>query len=214
MTSPDFLIEAEAIAIGFKGHCIHHPISFVLGRKEIGVLNGANGAGKTSLLFAIVGERPLNAGTVTIANFSGCRSLSRLTRSGIRLIPQFPSMPRSLTVSDVARVWSGTVDYAQSERMLLEEATSLLESSTQTKIGEFSYGRRRLFEMLLAFRSAPRILIADEPFAGLDPEHVEWCCDQFESFCAAGGAALVTGHLGEKERLKSNWTITLKEESA
>jgi branched-chain amino acid transport system ATP-binding protein len=141
------------------------------------LLIGPNGAGKTTLFNVISGHFPPTAGSV---EFDGrditCQSVSRRARRGLGRTFQVASLFPHLTVWEnlliaaqapsLVRKASRTVDHDAGAA--LEQ--SGLASQRHTLVGNLAYGQQRLLEIAMALATAPRMLLLDEPMAGLTQE--------------------------------------------
>lgn len=135
-------------------------------------LLGVNGAGKTSLLGAITGQFPADAGTISWKGqrVDGRRSQPFLATLG--WLPQTLTFPQRMKVREV-------IEYAvwlkQTERSLrvgaVREAlaTSGLGELQNRRMGELSGGQQRLVGLAAATVCRPEIVLFDEPTVGLDP---------------------------------------------
>jgi len=145
---------------------------------------GPNGAGKTTLFNLITGDLPRDAGTVQLfgEEISRLKTHQRAHRGLARtyqIITLFPKDPLehnivlSLLGLSKAR-WSmfGPIErhvelYAEARRVL--ELVGLAHLA-QRPIGEVAYGEKRRVEIAMALAQKPRVLLLDEPFAGLSRE--------------------------------------------
>ena len=137
----------------------------------LGVL-GPSGAGKSTLFRALVGEIDAGAGTVTLAGEDASRwPLWRRARAGIGYIPQSPSVLWDLTVAEnlttFHRIVFNTSLAASAVHASANEVG--LGDRLDVRAGELSAGERRRLEFARAVTRPPKVLICDEPFAGVDP---------------------------------------------
>jgi len=141
---------------------------------EVVGLLGPNGAGKTTCFYMIVGLVAADAGTIVLdgTDITSDPMYTRAKR-GVGYLPQEPSVFRKLTVADNLRLvleLREDLDRAGRER----ELTSLLEELQLTHVAEqlgasLSGGERRRCEIARALAAQPRLILLDEPFAGVDP---------------------------------------------
>ena len=144
-------------------------------------LIGPNGAGKTTLINLLTGALPPTRGEVYMQEdrITSLRQHPRVKR-GLTRTFQINTLFPGLTVMESvmiailerkglgARFWRGVAGYrdeADEARALL--ATLRLERDAHTRTAELPYGRQRLVEIALALATRPRILLLDEPAAGI-----------------------------------------------
>lgn len=136
----------------------------------VGVL-GPNGAGKSTLFRTIAGEVMPSRGQVRIANRDVTREpLWRRARAGLGYVPQTPSVLFDLSVADNIRTFERAVHAPEA---VDRRASSVeLQLRLHVRASELSGGERRRLELLRALIASPKLLICDEPFAGVAPSSV------------------------------------------
>ena len=140
---------------------------------EIVGLLGPNGAGKTTTFNIVVGIVRPDSGEVLFEQeeISGLPMHER-ARAGIGYLTQEPSVFRKLTVRENILAILETCDIASKERMVrLESLLAELDLSglVDSKAYQLSGGEKRRLEITRALVTNPRLLLLDEPFAGIDP---------------------------------------------
>ncbi len=148
-------------------------VSIHVGLGEIVGLLGPNGAGKTTTFNMVVGIVRPDSGAVMFEQeeISGLPMHER-ARAGIGYLTQEPSVFRKLTVRENILAILETCDIDSSERMvrlgsLLDELD--LSGLVDSKAYQLSGGEKRRLEITRALVTNPRLLLLDEPFAGIDP---------------------------------------------
>lgn len=134
-------------------------------------LLGENGAGKTTLINIFVGILQSDGGAIQVDG-QDVRTLGKGFLSQIGYMPQYPIFYRDFTVTDFLLYMCALKDIpAQDakERVLELLATVNLLDAQDKKIGALSGGMRQRVGIVQAMLSDPKILILDEPTAGLDP---------------------------------------------
>ena len=171
--APGSKLSAQSLRKKYKARTVVEDVSFEVKSGEVVGLLGPNGAGKTTCFYMIVGLVPADGGEVYIDD-------TRLThlpmhnraRQGLSYLPQEASIFRRLTVAQNIQAvleLQGLPDDDLQNR--LEE---LLEDLHITHIRNnpaisLSGGERRRVEIARALATAPRFILLDEPFAGVDP---------------------------------------------
>jgi ABC-2 type transport system ATP-binding protein len=160
---------------------------------------GHNGAGKTTTIKSIVGILPFDSGTITIDGISVTADPIRC-KSMIAYIPDTPDLYDALTgmkylnfVSDIFKV---PLDIRK-ER--IQKYAQMLEISgdLNSQISSFSHGMKQKLAIIAAFVHAPKLLIMDEPFVGLDPRASYSVKKVMSEFCEQGNAIFFSTHVLE-----------------
>ncbi len=134
-------------------------------------LLGENGAGKTTLINTFVGILRGDSGTIRVEG-QDVRTLGKAFLSQIGYMPQYPIFYRDFTVKDFLLYMCALKDIPTHEaqnRVSELLATVNLTDAQDKKIGALSGGMRQRVGIVQAMLSDPKILILDEPTAGLDP---------------------------------------------
>ena len=149
-------------------------VSFSMESGDITGLLGPNGAGKTTSFYMIVGFIKANGGKILI-NGEDITSLPMHQRSklGLAYLPQEPSIFRKLTVEDNIMLVLETQDYLSSKERK-EKLEELLTNFGIDRIRrQYGYtlsgGERRRTEIARALATNPKLLLLDEPAAGMNP---------------------------------------------
>ena len=174
-------------------------ISFEMDNHQVTGLLGPNGAGKTTTFYMIVGFIKSNGGKI-ILNGENITPLPMYKRSrmGLSYLPQESSIFRKLTVEDnIKLVIQTRSDLNKDEKKELLE--SLLDDFGIDRVRkQFGYtlsgGERRRTEIARALASAPRFLLLDEPFAGIDPKAVYEIKQIIRKLSSRGIGILLTDH--------------------
>ncbi len=147
-------------------------------------LIGPNGAGKTTLIHQISGSLPADSGRVLLDghDITG-RSMHERVRAGLARSYQLTSLFRRFSVADnlalAVRARTGSSfrfwRQARFDRLPLEEAARIaarvdLSDRLAVAAGALAHGEQRRLEIGLALATRPRVLLLDEPLAGLGPE--------------------------------------------
>jgi ABC-2 type transport system ATP-binding protein len=164
---------------------------------EVLALLGPNGAGKTTALSLLLGLRRPDRGRVELF---GRDPRSPAARSAVGATPQESGFPPTLRIRElVDLVRAHFPDPVPTAELLGRFGLAELE---RRQAGGLSAGQRRRLSVALAFAGKPRLLLLDEPTAGLDIEARRAVWAEVESHSLAGGTVLLTTHhLEEAEAL-------------
>jgi lipopolysaccharide export system ATP-binding protein len=164
----------------------------------VGVL-GPNGAGKTTCFYMIVGLVPADAGAITLdGNDITRQPMYARAKLGVGYLPQEPSVFRKLSVADNIRlVLELREDLDENGRA--RELSDLLDELQIGHIADqsgssLSGGERRRVEIARALAGKPRMILLDEPFAGVDPISVNEIQRIVKHLKDRGIGVLITDH--------------------
>ena len=157
----------------YGGRTVVRGVNLELASGEIVGLLGPNGAGKTTTFYMTVGLTAPDSGRVELdgLDVTGDPMYVR-ARKGIGYLPQEPSIFRGLTVEQNILAILETMDLApEARRGRLRELLAELNLTplAQAKAYTLSGGERRRAEITRALVIAPKFILLDEPFAGIDP---------------------------------------------
>ena len=166
---------------------------------RITALVGPNGAGKTTFLKVLLGLARPTAGQVAIDGV--ILDGSPDYRAQIGYMPQIVHFPAHLRGSDLMTMVTALRGGTTQPDLSLAEAFDL-GATMRRPLGELSGGTRQKINAVLAFAFAPKLLILDEPTAGLDPLAARVLKDRILAERARGTTVLITSHvLPELEEL-------------
>ncbi|MBI5851288.1 MAG: LPS export ABC transporter ATP-binding protein [Planctomycetes bacterium] len=197
MSHPE-LLRTDGLTKSYRRRKVVDGVSIGVGEGEIVGLLGPNGAGKTTCFRMVVGMITPDRGTVSFAGKDITRMpMYRRARRGLGYLSQEPSVFRKLSVLENVTAVLEARGVARKERKdralgLLEELalTHLLDSDGETLSG----GERRRLEIARALATQPKLLLLDEPFAGVDPITVEEIQKILRQLVGRGIAILITDH--------------------
>ena len=167
------LLKVTGLRKKYRARTVVHDVSFDVGSGEVVGLLGPNGAGKTTCFYMIVGLVAADGGEITLDD----QVLTHLpiherARLGLSYLPQEMSVFRKLTVAEniqavleLQNLPAGEVTKRLDE-LLNELGIAHLRDNTAISL---SGGERRRCEIARALATSPRLILLDEPFAGVDP---------------------------------------------
>jgi len=192
------LLEAKGLVKAYSGRRVVDGVQFHVGAGEIVGLLGPNGAGKTTSFRMTVGLIQPDAGEVWLSGKDCARlPMYKRARMGMGYLPQEASVFRRMSVVDNLIAVLETMPLSRAERRV--EAFRLLEELELAHLAEhiadtLSGGERRRLELSRALATRPKILLLDEPFAGVDPINVQEIQDLVRSMRDKGLGILITDH--------------------
>ncbi len=167
------MLEVKDLYVGYyKDLNILQGVSITAQKAKITTILGANGVGKSTLLKAVYGFLKPNAGEVLLEGRSllGVPTHKRIDM-GISYIPQQPGIFRWMTVEENLELgaWTYRKDKARIRRKIEEnyERFPALKDRRQSKAGELSGGMQRMVEVGRTLMTDPKVILVDEPTAGL-----------------------------------------------
>jgi branched-chain amino acid transport system permease protein len=155
-----------------------------IGGGGIHCLIGPNGAGKTSTFNVLTGRLPLTAGRILLDDVDvSNRRADAVARLGVGRKLQIPSVFPALSVADNLRIaiWANRLrrrQWLQGDArhwttpllQALRQELEFLDAAAERPAGELSQGQRQMLELAMTLLSEPRLLLLDEPCAGLSPQ--------------------------------------------
>ena len=182
------VLECSHLGIDFGGLTAVNELNLTIGRTEIAGLIGPNGAGKTTVFNLLTKVYQPTRGTILLnGKDTHGMSTTQVNRAGIARTFQNIRLFTNLTVEDNVRIglhnqvrypmWDGVFRLPQfwkQEKVAHEKAMELLsifhmEDLAQHQAGSLPYGAQRRLEIVRALATNPRLLLLDEPAAGMNP---------------------------------------------
>lgn len=171
------------------GANIIHGCTISVAKGEIVVIVGPNGAGKSTAMRALLGLLPLRAGTVTLEgeDVSSLPPQLRVAK-GMGFVPQTANIFPSLTVEENLQM--GAFTRSRNQRVATTQIYDLfpaLKDKRHQAAGQLSGGQRQQVAISRALMAQPRVLMLDEPTAGVSPIVMD---QLFERIVAIAGSGL------------------------
>jgi branched-chain amino acid transport system ATP-binding protein len=172
-----------------------HDLSFEVGPGEIVGLIGANGAGKSSTLHAVMGLAPVTSGDVSLDG----RSLRGLppedvSRAGLALVPEGRRIFAELTVEENLRLGLAGRRTRGDVKALLQgvyELFPIVREFRRRQAGALSGGQQQQLAIARALVAEPEVLLLDEPSLGLAPTMVDLVFDVLQTIRERGLGVLL-----------------------
>jgi branched-chain amino acid transport system ATP-binding protein len=183
------LLEVDALEAGYDDALVLRGVSLRADAHEIVAVIGPNGAGKSTMLKAVYGLVTHRGGSVRFDgdDVTGLRA-DHLTRRGLNFVPQTDNVFPTLTVAENLHVSALVLPKgrrrAAGERM--RELFPILAERSGQRAGTLSGGQRKLVALARALVTQPRLLLLDEPSAGLSPQAMDTVFEKLVEINALG----------------------------
>jgi branched-chain amino acid transport system ATP-binding protein len=182
-----YSLETRKLCKSFGALVVAHNIDFRLAPGDRHALIGPNGAGKTTFVNMLMGALPASSGAIFLGGDEVTRvPQSARVRRGLGRTFQVTTLFRNLPVLDnvalgiaertgvARRMWRSASSY----RQITEEARSLLAAlglanDAAVRVADLPYGKQRLVEIAIALGLKPKVLLLDEPAAGVPSSESE-----------------------------------------
>ncbi|HEY7405081.1 MAG TPA: LPS export ABC transporter ATP-binding protein [Candidatus Angelobacter sp.] len=167
-------LATDDIAKSYRGRRVVNGVSLHINQAEVVGLLGPNGAGKTTTFYMTVGLVPPDSGRVLVdgQDISEVPMYLRARNYGISYLPQEPSVFRKLTVEEniMAVLEVQPITWQERRRKRDQLIDELGLGHIRNNMGyALSGGERRRVEIARALCIAPKFILLDEPFSGIDP---------------------------------------------
>ena len=193
------MLSAEGLRKRYRSREVVRDFGLTLKAGEVVGLLGPNGAGKTTCFYMIVGLVPADAGRIVLDGTDITdRPMYARAQLGVGYLPQEPSVFRKLSVADNIRlVLELRPDLDDDARET--ELSALLDELQINHVADqagasLSGGERRRVEIARALAGKPRMILLDEPFAGVDPISVHEIQRIVRHLKERGIGVLITDH--------------------
>jgi urea transport system ATP-binding protein len=215
------LLELSGVSVTFDGFRAINNLSFSIGNAELRAIIGPNGAGKTTFMDIVTGKTRPDAGSVTF----GERAISllgmneaRIAREGVGRKFQRPTVFEDQTVE--ANLILALKAHRSPWRVLFWKATPSdlarvrelagvvgLADQLDRKSGELSHGQKQWLEIAMLLAQEPRLLLVDEPAAGMTPAEREHTTNLLVSLAKTRAVVVVEHDMEFVRRLDCRVTV-------
>jgi len=195
------LLRVQRLHAGYGKIAVLHGVDLTVRRGEIVALLGPNGAGKSTLMRAISGLLPVQSGSVTFdgRNLTGANA-RQTTQAGLAHVIEGHQVFTQLSVADNLAL--AAYDIPSGERSARTNEALAFFPEIQTKRGDragsLSGGQQQMLAVALGLVKRPKLLILDEPSAGLSPLLVDRVFAAAARLRESGAAVLLVEQLVEK----------------
>src|SRR5262245_49647141 len=190
----DALIHVEGLRKVFGAHRVLDGVSLDVGPGEAVAVLGTNGAGKTTLLKVLATLLRPTGGTVRVAGHDCVREAEHVRRR-VGLVAHGSYVYDDLTALENLLFWSTLGGLRPTADVLGAALADVdLERVAHERVRTFSVGMKRRLALARLRLAAPRVLLLDEPSAGLDQRAKKWLEEYLETFKTSGGALLLATH--------------------
>lgn len=191
-------LSASGLRMSYPGHDLLSDIDLAVRPGEVVGLFGRSGSGKSTIFKILIGALSPQAGEVRLDG----RSLKHLpvdarARLGLGYVPQSPALFLRMTVLQNLMVAAEASEPDRRRRAALLGLLCRqqgLEELASTPVASLSGGERKRCEIAYAMAARPRILLLDEPLAGLDPIAAQRLGELLRQLAASDVGILVTDH--------------------
>ncbi|CAJ94880.1 urea ABC transporter ATP-binding protein UrtD [Cupriavidus necator] len=205
MSNTDFMLAVEDLTVSFDGFKAIDNLTLYVDRNELRVIIGPNGAGKTTLLDLVCGKTRASGGSIKFAN----RELTglpeyQIVRAGVGRKFQTPSIYENLSVFQNLAVsfprgrgvlgalaFRATVEVRQ--RVAEVAAEIGLADALEREAAQLSHGQKQWLEIGMLLMQEPRLLMLDEPIAGMSVREREQTAELLKRV-SKGRAVIVIEH--------------------
>lgn len=191
------MLQINGLNFAYPGHgTLITNLDFQLGEGQISALIGSNGSGKTTLLELILGIHRPQQGHLDVLGFQPFRDRNKLARH-VGYLPAndllYSELSAAENLNTMAYLWGVPANEVKPLAEKALEQQGLWPNRNQL-ISQFSKGMRKRLAFAAACLHKPKLLILDEPFDGLDVDHVESMIHSLQAFVHEGGAILLVTH--------------------
>jgi ABC-type branched-subunit amino acid transport system ATPase component len=192
-STENLILKVEGATAGYSEIDILHDVSIVLGAGEIVSVIGPNGAGKSTLLKTIFGCLTPKRGKVFLKDedITGLKP-EKIVKKGISYVPQVENIFPSLTIQENLEMGAfiRTDDFSSRLNEVFE-LFPVLKKRKNHKAGHLSGGQRQMVAMGRALMLDPKVLLLDEPSAGLAPKLVSMIFEKIKDINSTGVAMIL-----------------------
>lgn len=187
------LLQVNGIHGGYGGVNILNGVDMAVDPGDVGVIVGPNGAGKSTSLKAIFGLLKVSEGSVVLGSEDITNAApQKLVRSGMAFVPQEKNVFETLSVEENLEMGAFIRrDDIQATLERIYEVFPPLKDKRKQPAGELSGGQRQMVAIARALMIEPKLILLDEPTAGLSPLFVDQIFDRIIAISQSGVGVLM-----------------------
>jgi len=196
------ILDVRDVSKSFGGVVANHNITLNVPEGSITGLIGPNGSGKTTLFNSIVGFHPIDSGSVTFEQ----RDISRLRVADVARLGLLRTFQQTRIYGKMSCMQNMEISVPHTHEGLrtmfskyppevTERAEELLEfvglyPKRHLRAGELSFGQQKLLELAMVLMNQPKLLLLDEPTAGINPVLINSLIDRLKHINSEIGVTL------------------------
>ena len=181
-------LRIDKLVAGYGQMTILNGVDLALEQGEIGVIVGPNGAGKSTLLKTMFGLAQVSGGRVLLAgdDITGVEP-EAMAKRGVAFVPQEYNVFATLSVAENLEMGAYSLPGPHGKKLeRMYELFPPLRDKRRQAAGELSGGQRQMVAFARALMIEPRLLLLDEPTAGLSPMYMSEIFDRVLAINATG----------------------------
>ncbi len=206
------MLIANNLFKAYKGEPVLNGVSFAVQPGQVLGISGGNGAGKTTLISVIASILPADEGSVTLFDISITRL--REYRSMVGYVPQNIALSPRLSVRRNLEFWAAVRGYhGRALRSSVEQAAiaANVTDFLNKPVGQCSGGMARRANLAAGLIGQPRLVLLDEPTAGIDEVNRDQMLKSIASLRGTGCITLMVNHYESELAQVCDRVITLKD---
>ena len=219
MSTKDFALYVEDLSVSFDGFKAIDGLNLYIDQDELRVIIGPNGAGKTTLLDLICGKTRASSGSIRFMDMELTKKPEhQIVRAGVGRKFQTPSIYENLSVRQnlevsfpQGRSVFGALMFRRGPDLLerVDEVAEMigLEDLLDTEAGLLSHGQKQWLEIGMLLMQEPRLLMLDEPIAGMSARERELTAELLQRICKGRSMIVIEHDMDFVARIASKVTV-------
>jgi branched-chain amino acid transport system ATP-binding protein len=183
------------VTAGYGRAAVLHDVSLGVPSGSITTIIGPNGSGKSTLLKVVAGTARCSAGSVRVdgVDLTAASERARITDHGIAYVPQLSNVFGPLSVLENLEIGGSTLPRGTRRQRMAEMLDGYpdLARRARARADSLSGGQRQMLAMARALMPSPRVLLLDEPSAGLSPKLLGELFSNVRELRDGGGVTVV-----------------------